>query len=254
MKKEFISGRNGYDIPCLNNLTGDEKLAVIIIHGFGGSKEGSTARTIAAVLPKHGIGTYSFDFPAHGESPVDGGMLRIENCLNDLAAVEARVQQSAPKAQIAYFSSSFGAYINLIYLAAREHAGRKAFLRCAAVDMAGIFRQNTMQEQYARLDAQGFIMLDMAGYIRPLKITREFLADLDAYDVFKLCRPGMAELAMIHGTVDEVASIDGVRRFSKQFGAMLTEVEGADHSFLIPGGTERVIDTAVKFFTSRLSD
>lgn len=249
MKKELIAGRNGYDIPCLNNTTGREKLAVIVLHGFGSSKSGSTGKTMAAALLRHGIGTYSFDFPAHGDSPVGGEMLRVGNCLNDLAAVEAHVRGLMPKARIAYFSSSFGAYINLIYLVAREHEGRKSFLRCAAVDMPGLFRRSTTPEQVALLAAQGFFMLDMEGYVRPLKITREFFDDLDAHDVFRLCRPGMAEIAMIHGTADEVASIDGARRFSKQFGAALTEVEGADHSFLITGGTERVVDAAVKFFT-----
>lgn len=88
MKKETISGLNGYDIPCLNNLSGGNRMIVIISHGLGSSKESPTAQSIAAALPEHGIGTYSFDFPAHGDSLVDGEMLRISTCLNDLVAVE----------------------------------------------------------------------------------------------------------------------------------------------------------------------
>lgn len=249
MIKEIISGRNGYDIPCLNNLSGGEKLAVIISHGFGSSKESPTVRAVSTALTEYGIGTYSFDFPAHGESPVDGRMLRIGNCTWDLAAVEAHVRELLPEAEIAYFSSSFGAYINLIYLATRKHAGRKSFLRCAAVNMPGIFRRDTTPEHLAQLETQGFVMLDM-GYVRPLKITREFLADLDAHNVFSLYHPGMAQLAMIHGTADEIASIDDARRFSRQSGAELIEVKDADHRFLIPGGMEQVIDAAVRFFTN----
>ncbi|NMA13742.1 MAG: alpha/beta hydrolase [Clostridia bacterium] len=249
MIKEIISGRNGYDIPCLNNLSGGEKLAVIISHGFGSSKESPTNQAVSAALPKYGIGTYSFDFPAHGESPVDGRMLRIGNCTGDLADVEAHVHKLFPEAEIAYFSSSFGAYINLIYLATRKHAGRKSFLRCAAVDMPGIFRSKTTPEYQDQLETQGFVMLDR-GYLRPLKITREFLADLDGHNVFSLYQPGMAELGMIHGTADETASIDDTRRFARQSGAELIEVKDADHRFLIPGGMEQVIDAAVRFFTN----
>lgn len=73
---------------------------------------------------------------------------------------------------------SFGAYIALIYLATRDYAGRKAFLRCAAVDMPGLFRRAILPEQYAQFKAQGFFMLDMEGYVRPLKITQGFLDDL----------------------------------------------------------------------------
>lgn len=248
MKKELIQGQNGYDIPCINNLLGGEKQIVIISHGFGSSKESPTAQAVSAALSEWGIGTVHFDFPAHGDSPVDGGMLRIANCLDDLAAVEAHLCKLNPEAEIAYFSSSFGGYINLIYLATREHAGRRSFLRCAAVDMPGIVRRVMTPEHRAALDAQGFVMLD-EGYARPLKLTCEFWADLDAHDVFKLYRPGMAELAMVHGAADETAPIEDARRFAKLSGAALTEVPGADHRFLIPGGMDRVLDAAVGFFT-----
>jgi len=249
MRKETIPGRNGYDIPCISQISGHENLAVIISHGFGSSKESPSAQAISAALPEYGIGAFRFDFPAHGESPADGEALRIENCLSDLAAVEAHVRTLLPEAEIAYFSSSFGAYINLIYLSAKEHAGHRSFLRCAAVDMPGIMRRGTTPDHRALLDKQGFVMLD-DGYVRPLKITRGFLEDLDAYDVFKLYHPGATKLAMIHGTADETAPLEDARRFAKLSGAMLTEVEGADHRFLIPGGMERVVHTAIQFFTS----
>lgn len=247
MNKETIPGRNGYDIPCINHITGCEKLAVIISHGFGSSKESPSAQAILKALPEHGVGTLSFDFPAHGDSPVNGEMLRIGNCLNDLAAVEAYVHALAPDSEIAYFSSSFGAYINLIYLSTRKHAGHRSFLRCAAVDMPGIFRRNTTPEDSALMETQGYVVLD-DGYVRPLKITRGFLADLETHDVFRLYHPGAAEFAMIHGTADETAPIEDARRFAKLSGAALTEVEGADHRFLIPGGMDRVVRAAVRFF------
>jgi hypothetical protein len=249
MKKETIRGLNGYDIPGLNNLSGGKRMAVIISHGFGSSKESPTAQAIAAALPEHGIGTYSFDFPAHGDSPVDGEQLRISNCLNDLAVVEAHVRMLMPEAEIAYFSSSFGAYINLIYLATCPHEGRKSFLRCAAVNMPWLFRNSTSLEQYTQLSEQGYIILDL-DCVRPLKITRQFYDDLEAHHVFKLCRTDMAELAMIHGDADETVSVVEARRFAEQFGARLTEVKGADHRFRIPGGKEQVIDSAVQFFNT----
>lgn len=250
MKKETICGLNGYHIPCVNNLRGDERTAVIISHGFGSSKESPTAQAISAALSEHGIGTYSFDFPAHGDSPVTGDLLRIANCLNDLAAVEAHVHKLRPAAEIAYFSSSFGAYINLIYLATRPHLGKKSFLRCAAVDMPGLFRNGTSPEQYAQLREQGYIILDL-NYLHPLKITREFYDDLGDHDLFQLCRPDMAELAMVHGDVDETAPVEAARRFAERFGAGLTEIHGADHRIMNPGEKEQVIDCAVQFFKTK---
>jgi GNAT superfamily N-acetyltransferase/8-oxo-dGTP pyrophosphatase MutT (NUDIX family) len=113
--------------------------------------------------------------------------------------------------------------------------------------MAGIIRRGITPELRSGLDANGFVILDM-GYFRPLKITREFLDDLDAYDVFRLFRPGMAELAMVHGTADEVAPIGDARRFAQLSGAAFTEIEGADHRFTNPGGMNRVADAAARFF------
>ena len=249
MKKETINGSNGYIIPYLSKVNGNEKTVVIFSHGFGSSKESPAAHAVASVLPKYGIGTYIFDFPAHGNSPVDGERFRISNCLDDLAAIEAHIHELMPKAEIAYFSSSFGAYINLIYLATRPHIGNKSFLRCAAVSMPELFKNNATPEQYTLIDRQGYIIMDY-GFIRPLKITREFYNDLQTHDLFKLCRPDMAELAMIHGDADEIAPITEVRRFAKQFGVKLTEVNGADHRFTIPGGMEQVITAAVEFFTA----
>lgn len=248
MKIETIRGLNGYDIPCVYNLSGGERRIVIISHGLGSSKESPTAKSIASALSEYSIGTFNFDFPAHGDSPVDGQMLRIPNCLNDLSAVEAHVRELCPEADIAYFSSSFGAYINLIYLATRTPAGKKSFLRCAAVDMPGLFRNSTSPEQYTLLKEQGYIMPDFE-YLRPLKITREFYDDLEMHDVFKLCRPDMAVIGMIHGDADETASVVDARRFAQQFGARLTEVKGADHRIMTPSGLKQVIETAVRFFT-----
>ena len=37
---------NGYGTPCINYLIGGEKLADIISHGFGNSKESPRARRI----------------------------------------------------------------------------------------------------------------------------------------------------------------------------------------------------------------
>lgn len=249
MKREVIPGANGYGIPCMSHLAGGEKLVVIISHGFGSSKESPTAKAVLSALPEHGIGAFSFDFPGHGDSPAPGEMFRIEHCTGDLAAVEAHVRRLTPEAEIAYFSSSFGAFINLIYLSAGKHPGSRSFLRCAAVDMPGILRRQTTPEQRAELDARGYVMLDQ-GYARPLKITSSFLAGLDTYDVFRLYRPGMAELEMIHGTRDEMAPLKDARRFARMSGALLTEVDGADHGFQIPGGMDLVVETAVRFFTA----
>jgi len=246
----MIPGKSGRAVPCLHTLTGTgkEKIVCVAAHGFGSSKESPTTSMLLEALPARGIGVIAFDFPAHGESPVDGDALRIGNCLCDLAAAEARAKELAPEADVVYFSSSFGAYINLIYLATRPHAGRRSFLRSAAVDMPGLFSHPTAEES-ARLARDGYLMLD-EGYTRPLKITPAFLSDLAAHNVFRLYRAGEAEVRMVHGGADETASVKDAERFARQFGAELTVIPGGDHRLSLPGMPETVLRLAEEFYLS----
>lgn len=253
MTGEVLKGRNGYDIPCIHTLTGSEKMVAIVVHGFGSSKESPTAAMLGAEFPHRGIGTFAFDFPAHGESPVDGTELSMEHCMDDLASAEERVRQLCPDAEIVYFGSSFGAYTTLLYLAERQHEGRRAFLRSAAVEMPLLFHDK-MPEEEATLAAQGYLMLDR-GYVRPLKLTQNFFADLDAHDVFEIYKggiePGSFLIGMVHGTEDDTASPGAARRFAMLTGAELTEIFEGDHRLSGKGMPERVTALAHEFFARK---
>lgn len=249
MTHEFIPGGQGYDVPCFYDIKGLEKIICIVVHGFGSSKESPTAKMMLRELPLLGLGALAFDFPAHGESAVDGDYLRMYNCLNDLAIAEQRARALAPEAEIVYFASSFGAYTTLIYLAAQERSGRRAFLRSAAVTMPKLIRRLTA-EQAARLAADGYITASAEeyGYVRSLKLTQGFFGDLDSHDVFELWRKDAAELRMIHGELDTTVPLPDAQSFAEKFGAPITIVPGGDHRLSIPGAPEQVLKLAAEFF------
>ena len=71
MKMEWLTGRNGLQVPGWNGIDG-EKIVVIMAHGFGSAKEGFTPKFMNLGLKKAGIGFYGFDFPAPGDSPSTG--------------------------------------------------------------------------------------------------------------------------------------------------------------------------------------
>ena len=167
MTQELLSGLNGYDIPCRHTIQGGESMVCLITHGFGSSKDSPTAQLLAGELPRHGIGTLALDLPAHGDSPVDGDALSIRHCLDDLARAEARALELAPGARVVYFSSSFGAYLNLIYLSTRPHRGTRSFLRSAAVEMPLLFHTPT-PEQAEELARQALSSSGGAREIRHL--------------------------------------------------------------------------------------
>ena len=225
-------------------------MIALVVHGFGSSKESCIGRVLAKKFPAAGIGLLRFDLPAHGESPVDGTGLRIETCLDDIAAVEQYARSLAPEAEIVYFGSSFGAYLLLLYFSLRQPAGRKAYFRSAAVNMPAIMLEDPDPRYVEELEATGSFLLE-EGYERPLRITQAFLADLAGHDVFRLYRPGMAEIRMVHGEADDVVPADEVRRFAAAKGIPLTVLPDGGHRLLEPGHPSYIAADAIRFFTGR---
>lgn len=243
----MLVSKAGYEIPYVYEGNGDEKKIVIISHGFGSSKESPTAVTMAKKLTEAGMGAVRFDFPSHGESTADSSFFRVDNCIDDLASVEQMIAEKYPEAEISYFSSSFGGFINLLYLSRRAHRGKKSFLRCAAADMPGIVRGWLTEEDRKKLYEDGYLVLD-EDYDRPLKVVKEFAEDLEKIDLFRDFTADGTGLLMIHGTEDETAPYADALRFSNKFGIELISVEGADHRFTPEGAMDRVRACAVDFF------
>lgn len=235
-----------YEIPYIDNLKGDEEQVVIIAHGFGSSMQSPTAQMVLKELPKLGIGTIAFDFPAHGASKVDGDVLSVKNCVEDLGAVEDYVRQKCPKAKINYFGSSFGAYITLLYLSAHPEKDGKAFLRSAAVNMHVIFENPTEAEAFA-MAQQGHLIIN---YGTPLKLTAKFVEDLKKHDLFEEFKAGASDVMMIHGAEDETIDYKKAVEFSQKFDIPLITVEGGDHRLSAEGMPEAVVMTAIDFFLS----
>ena len=51
---------------------------------LGSSKDSPMVQALDRTLPAHGMGVYSFDFPAHGKSPAGPESLRVPFCMDDL--------------------------------------------------------------------------------------------------------------------------------------------------------------------------
>lgn len=247
MKQERLTGKNGLQVPGLNAIDGEKKV-VIMAHGFGSDKRGHTPLFMTKGLKAAGFGVYGFDFPAHGDSPVDGDGLTIQRCIESYGAAEQRALELAPEAEIFYFGSSFGAYATLLYLAQEPHKGKKAYLRSAAVDMPNLIWEIGKQKG---LSFDGQDSCDLTEYNRPLKLTKAFCEDMAQYDVFERYQAGTAQLRMIHGEADSTASPEAAKRFAREKGAELILVPGAEHRLMEPGNPERALQAAIDFFEGK---
>lgn len=250
-----LFSKQGYEIPYVYEGTGEEELLVIISHGFGSSKESTTATTVAKKLSEGGIASIRYDFPAHGESPAEGKDFRIENCLNDLERVEEMARERFPEKTIGYFSSSYGAFINLLYLTKRKPSGKMSFLRCSAVDMPGIVDRWMEDDALLKeMEEKGYVVAD-EGYVKPLHVYRAFWEDLKKVDLMKgFRRPESVKMRMIHGTADETAPYPDAKAFSERFGIELIPVEGADHSFTVNDAMDIVRAEALRFYKENIKN
>ena len=241
---KFIDGKKGYSIPYVSKINGNEKKIVIINHGFGSSKSSPIAQMLLEKMPNYKIGVISFDFPAHGDSPVDTEKLSIENCISDLESIEKYVQSIAPSTELCYFSSSFGAYINLQFLSTKEHKGKLSFLRSAAVNMPELFNHPT-PEQSNQIKSTGFLNLP---FDKPLKLTPTFIADLQAHNLFEIYKPGFTKVQMIHGENDVTINPKKAQDFAKKFNIDITMVPNGGHRLMKAKQPKMVFDLALKMF------
>jgi len=120
------------------------------------------------------------------------------------------------------------------------------------VNMPALFHSRTPEEE-AELARCGYVTLgENYGCQRPLKIMAGFLEDLDANDVFSLWKPGLADIHMIHGTLDETIDFSEAERFANQFNIPLTVVPGGDHRLSGAGMPRGVLAGAIEFYKDAL--
>lgn len=62
---------------------------------------------------------------------------------------------------------------------------------------------------------------------------------------------GTAQLRMIHGERDSVASPAVAQKFAAEKGAELILVPGAEHRLMEPGNPERALQAAIDFFEGK---
>ena len=177
-KCSIMSNRENEEVFMIKYLP-DNKIideVVIAIHGFGSTKHSDTITMLAEKISEHGYAVFALDLPAHGESKTE--ILTIDKAINYLLDLEDYIKQEYKEAKIGYFASSFGAYLTLLRLNKLENEEEidKVVLRCSAIDMKNIFKNNLLDEGYEKFEKQGYADL---GFARKVHCTKDFLSDLE---------------------------------------------------------------------------
>ena len=253
-----IKKRDFNIVPCIKSIPEKPKGIVIAIHGFSSNKDCATYKMLLRRLPEAGYGMIGIELPGHGREEALQETLRIEGCMESIETTEKYISENYPGIEIFYFASSFGAYITGLYISTREHLGRKAFFRSAAVNMPSLFVKKNPSEKERRwleeLNQQGYFdaNVDLGA---PVRITKEMYHDLETNDLFEVFAPtryGNNKVAMVHGAEDKVIDPNAAMAFAEKYHIPITVLQHEGHSL---GGTretpEKVADLAIAFYNGQ---
>ena len=245
MKREFfLPGRNqcDYDISCIEWPCEKPRAVLPCLHGFAGDKYSAVVHALARRMQSERVRVLTFDWPGHGNSPVCGDCLSVDNCLADLETVLRYAD--ADGLPLWLFATSFGAFLGVNEILRRPELFEKIILRSPALKMPEIFRGFLSDEERAVLDGGGTVDL---GYRRPLRLGADFYEDLCRHRVFDAPLPAGLPGLVIQGDRDEIVDPRDAAAYAEKNGLRLHLVRGADHRYRGPGQPEEIVDTAAAF-------
>ena len=219
----------------------DHSRVLIGIHGFGGSMRSSVISAVGEEMGFYNTATIAFDFPAHGESPMDSRDFNLKTCQQSLLEVIDFAKERWPQAtEYGVLASSFGAYIALLAIDdLKEKLGRFKFvLRCPAV------RMNKTFLEIARTDAPGLMKKGriICGYERKMELGYSFYEQLEYNNA--VADHDMPML-ILQGDQDELIDIGDIEFFHLLNGkSSLVMIPGATHRFNHEGELDMIIDLA----------
>ena len=119
MEKRFLITQEDLTIPCILSAPENAPIhrVVLGVHGFGGSARDAIQEALAEEMELFYAATLRFDFPSHGQSPMDSEAFTPENCMASVLAVAQRAKELFPDVEdLCIFATGFGAYVTLAVL------------------------------------------------------------------------------------------------------------------------------------------
>ena len=247
MDDTIILDRGDLQIPVLTYEPeySNHSRVMIGVHGFGGDMRSSVIAAVAEEMGFYNTAAISFDFPAHGESPLDSRDFNLDTCQRSLLSVVDYAKERWPQAtEFCVLASSFGAYIALLAIdGLREKLGRfKMVLRCPAV------RMNKTFLKIARTDEKGLMKKGriICGYDRKMELGYSFFEQLEYNNA--VADHDMPML-ILQGDRDELIDLGDIEFFRLLNGkSRLVMIPGATHRFNHEGELDMIVDLARDWF------
>ena len=247
MEKRFLLSQKELNIPCVLSCpdSGDVRRVVLGVHGFGGSAADPIQEGIAEEMALFRAATLRFDFPAHGESPMDSEAFTLENCVATLLAVAAYAKAEFPEVEdLCVFATGFGAYVTLVALPdLLEMPGKvKLVMQTPSV------RMHETLLSMIRMSRETFWAMNRVTLPapRPFDVTYSFYEELQNNIVF---HSHPVPMLILHGEEDSYIRMEDIHQFHRvNEQSKLVIIPGASHRFLEPGAWDMVLDLTRDWF------
>ena len=249
MEKYYSINKNGSSIRCKLYCVDPADISAVVVfgHGFSGHKDNRSAEKLAAKMQKRHRQTalIVFNWPCHGDDA--SAKLTLDGCLRYLDTVIADTKERFGTECLYGCATSFGAYLFLNYIHVYGNPFQSLALRCPAVPMYDVLTQAIIREDDLDRILRGKPVL--VGFDRQVKVTKDFLAELQAADLFRMdFRPFAENTVIIHGTKDEIVPFAAAEAFAKQNGIPFFPVEAADHRFSDPKKMDEAMEIMLEAF------
>jgi len=246
MERYFSLSQESLRIPCkiYEPDFGAPKRCILGVHGFGGSKDTEILTTLSEEMSIFGSASICFDFPAHGDSPMESDALTLDNCIETLVYTAQWAHNRYPDLDFCVFASGFGAYVTLIAIDRLEEVvGKvKLVLQTPNLRMSETLLSMVRMNEAQLLEA-GRATLN-AG--RKFDVTYDFYKQVRNYTALTIYDMPML---LLHGEKDEYLPLEDMINFRRiNEGCKLVVIPGADHQFRTPGAWDMVVDLTRDWF------
>ncbi len=222
---------------------GPVRRVVLGVHGFTGSAKDDIQENVAQEMCLFGSACVRFDFPAHGESPVD--TLTLSGCVDTLYAAACCAKEQFPEVEdLCIFATGFGAYVTLLALQdLKELPGR---LRLVIQTPAVLMHETLLS--MLQISRETFRSMDkvVLPTPRPLEVTYSFYED--ALENLALMNYNMPIL-ILHSEKDDYTPMEHIQAFHQMNDhTKLVVIPGATHRFQEDGAWDMVLDLTRDWF------
>lgn len=243
MEKCFQISHGDIQVACRLTESRQINRIVLGVHGFAGSAVDEIQTGIAEEMVLFRSAVFRFDFPGHGQSPVEE--LTLQGCVDSLLAVARYAREQYPLVEdLCVFATGMGAYVTLLALDQLiAMPGRvKLVVQTPSVQMSDTLcaMLNLTPERFAAL---GKVTIPVK---RPLDVTYRFYQELEGHAGLVVSQ---IPFLILHGEDDDyipMTDIQHLRHINDR--AKLVIIPGTSHRFMEEGAWDMVLDLTRDWF------